>query len=169
MKRKTSTHRQLLRGSRAGFTVIEIGMVLVIAGILLGLAVPGFQKMQRNRAAQNARDSFVWLSNRARARAIETGTTQLLEINPPTDRAWIVRRGGTLANDTLQMVHYPTEYGSAVTTVANTKITVCYNPRGYAWECSPGNSPTTDVNITFEHAARSAVARVKPLGQVERL
>jgi len=168
MKRNSGNRRQFPRGSRAGFTLIEMGFVLVIGGILLTIAIPGFSNVQRNKAAQNARDSFVWLANRARARAIETGTTQLLEIDPATDRAWIVKRNGTLATDTLQTVSYPSEFKATAATSTNAKITLCYNPRGYAWACDATFSPTFDVSVTFQFASRSAVALVRPLGQVER-
>ena len=161
--------RRRFSQARPGFSVVEMGVVLMIAGILIAWTIPGFTRMQRNRAAQNARDSFVWLSNRARARAVETGTTQLLEIDPASSRAWIVKRNATLATDTLQTVHYPTEFGARVTTSTSAKVTLCYNPRGYAWRCDLTFSPNADVPITFAHGGKSAVARVKPLGQVERI
>jgi prepilin-type N-terminal cleavage/methylation domain-containing protein len=167
-QRTVRTGGRAFQGNRPGFSAIELVIVLVIGGILAAYAIPGFSGLQRNRAAQNARDSFVWLANRARARAIETGTTQLLEINPITDRAWIVKRNPTLATDTLQVVHYPTEYQATVSAGLSTVITLCYNPRGYAWDCAAG-SPAADVDITFTNAGRNAIARVKPLGQVERI
>ena len=89
--------RRRFNGARPGFSLVEMGVVLFIAGIIIAWTIPGFTRMQRNRVAQNARDSFVWLANRARARAVETGTTQLLEIDPANSRAWIVKRNPTLA------------------------------------------------------------------------
>jgi hypothetical protein len=102
------------------------------------------------------------MAARARSRAIERGQVTLLEIDVAAERAWIVRRntGTALASDTLEKVRFDTERSVQITG-SGPKVTVCYNPRGYAFVCSTG-SPTTNVDV-------SAIARVKPLGQVERL
>jgi prepilin-type N-terminal cleavage/methylation domain-containing protein len=153
---------------RPGFSMVEMVIVIVIAGIIASFTIPSFNNTQRNRMAQNARDSFVWMGARARSRAIEMGTTFLLEVDPATERAWIVRRNPTVAADTLQMVDFTTEYASTITTSTNNTVTVCFNSRGYAWACA-GTSPTSNVDVTFSHAQRIASARVKPLGQMQRL
>ena len=96
------------------------------------------------------------------------GTTWLLEVNPATERAWIVRRNPTVAADTVQMVDFTTEFASTITTSTNATVTICFNSRGYAWACS-GNSPAGNVDVTFSHAQRTSSARVKVLGQMQRL
>jgi hypothetical protein len=73
-----------------------------------------------------------------------------------------------VASDTLQIVSYPSEYQTTISTAANTVITLCYNSRGYAWSCA-GTSPASNVDVTFTHAHRTSLVRVKPLGQVQRL
>lgn len=160
-----------LRGRRDGFTMVELALVMIIMGIIASFAIPSFNNMQRSRGATNARDAFVWMSARARSRAIETGATQLLQVDPVNDRAWIVlrRQAGTpMAADTLQMINFPVEHNATLTTAGNTLFTVCYNPRGYANRCD-ASSPNTNVDVTFDHASKTATARVKLLGQIERL
>jgi prepilin-type N-terminal cleavage/methylation domain-containing protein len=166
---KTSS---IWRARRGGFTLLELAIVLSIAGVIASFAVPSYQNIKRSMAAQNARDAFVWMASRARASAVERGTTYMLELDPAADRAWIVlRRVGSPAEaqDTLQKVDYPSEFGATVSTAANTRVTLCYNPRGYAWRCNTSYSPSTNVDITFTQGATSAAARAKVLGQVERL
>ena len=164
MKRPTNASR------RAGFTLIEALLVLIISGILLGYAIPAFNGLTQRRNAQNARDAVVWMAARARARAIEQGQVQLLEIDPANHRAWIVRRntGTALASDTVETINFLNEQKTTLSTAANTKITICYGSRGYAIACS-GNSPTANVDVTFTFNDRTAVARVKPLGEIESL
>ena len=162
--------RPKIANRRAGFTLVEVLLVLIIGGILLGYAIPAFTNLTQRRNAQNARDAVIWMAARARARAIEQGQIQLLEIDPASDRAWIVRRntGTALASDTVEKINFVTEQKATVNTTANTKITVCYGSRGYAIQCA-GTSPTTTVDVTFTFMDQAAVARVKPLGEIESL
>ena len=131
-------------------------------------AIPSFTRLMNDRNAQNARDALVWMANRARARAVERGNVQLFEISPARNAAWIVRRNGTTAADTLQVVRFGTEHKATITTSTANTITVCFSPRGYAFRCT-ANSPAANVEATLTHAGKSARARIKPLGQVERL
>ncbi len=153
---------------RGGFTLIELLMVMIIGAVLLSMAIPSFTRVSAGQNARNARDAFVWMGSRARSRAIERGQVTLLEIDPASERAWIVRRntGTPLASDTLEKVDFAAEKTVQVSGAG--KVTVCYNARGYAFSCS-GDSPNANVNVTFTHGGKSAIARVKPLGQIERL
>lgn len=164
-----ATMRTRISTARAGFTLVELLVVIIIGGVLLGIAIPSFTNLTKGRNAQNARDAVVWLAARARGRAIERGEVHLLEIDPPNERAWVVRRntGTPLASDTVETVSLADQYATTVSTTANTKITLCYGPRGYAFTCT--GSPTSNVDVTFTHIDRTARARVKPLGQIERL
>jgi type IV fimbrial biogenesis protein FimT len=156
--------------ARGGYTLIELLLVMIIGAVLLSMAIPSFTRMTAGQNARNARDAVVWMAARARSRAIERGEVVLLEIDPPSERAWIVRRntGTALASDTLEKTNFGTEQSVTLSTTSNNRLTLCYSPRGYAFTCS-GNSPGSNQNVTFLHAGKSAIAVVKPLGQIERL
>lgn len=164
-KRATMRVRPRLQ---AGFTLIEIAVVLFIAGLVIAIGMPSVTQSMQQRYARNARDAFVWNANRARARAVQTGRTVLLQVNPGTERAWIVRRNPTAASDTLLTIDFEDEFQSTISTTANTTMTICYSPRGYAYQCD-ASSPTGTVDVTFTHGVYTAQARVKLLGQVQRL
>jgi prepilin-type N-terminal cleavage/methylation domain-containing protein len=155
-------------GLRSGFTLVELLLVLIIGGILMSYAVPSFTRITSAQNAQNARDRLVWMANRARSTALTQGRVELLEISPARNAAWIVRRGGTTAADTTEIVNFTGEYTATVTTSTNNTITVCYSARGYAFVCT-GNSPTANVDATITHIDKTATARIKPLGQIERI
>lgn len=161
--------RRRIGSARGGFTLVELLLVMIIGAVLLSMAIPSFTRVAAGQNARNARDAVVWMGARARSRAIERGEVVLLEINPATERAWIVRRntGTALASDTLEKVSFQTERSVDISGITS-QLTLCYNPRGYAFKCS-ANSPVTNQDVVFSHAGKTATARVKPLGQIERL
>jgi type IV fimbrial biogenesis protein FimT len=62
-----------MKRTDAGFTLVELMVVLVVAGILLSIAVPSFQNMIRvNRMAAAAND-FTFALMRARTEALKLG------------------------------------------------------------------------------------------------
>jgi prepilin-type N-terminal cleavage/methylation domain-containing protein len=161
--------RPRTRSAREGFTLIEMLIVMIIFGALLTFAIPSFTRMSKGRSAQNARDALVWMGARARARAIERGEVQMLKIDPGNERVSIVRRttAAAVATDTLEAINFATVHSSTISTTANTVIILCYSPRGFAITCA--SSPNANVDVTFTHSDKTAVARVKPLGQIERI
>jgi prepilin-type N-terminal cleavage/methylation domain-containing protein len=163
--------RNRIGTARGGFTLVELLLVIIIGAVLLSMAIPSFTRVSAGQNARNARDAVVWMGARARSRAIERGQVTLLGIDPANERAWIVFRrttGSAVASDTLEATDFGNAQSVQLSTASNNKITLCYNARGYAFTCT-GTSPGSNVDVTFTHAGRSAVARVKPLGQIERL
>lgn len=56
-----------------GLTLVELLVLLVVAGLLLALAVPSFHAMYAKRAVDSALSSFIDDMNLARAEAIQRG------------------------------------------------------------------------------------------------
>lgn len=158
MNRYPETH-----GKQAGFAAIEIVVVIMIAAVLMGMAIPAFGRVQARRGVINARNTLIALAARARAHAVERGENVYLEIDPVTNRAW-VRRG----TDTIQVVQYSGEFAAEMQLASNTStVAICYSSRGFAREsCNAGTLP--DV-VTFRRGPETARARIRPLGQVESL
>jgi prepilin-type N-terminal cleavage/methylation domain-containing protein len=167
----SARERYVLR-DRAGFTVVEMLAVIVIAGILAGLAITPARRYLENRDAANARNAFTYLSVRARSAAIERGQVARLQIDPVGDRAWIVM-GRSGAGDTLDpVVRFASEYDTDVVISGNQVLTVCYSPRGIALasgfsagSCGGGVAGST-MHVDFRRGNSTARAMVRPLGQV---
>ena len=164
------TGRTVSGARRGGFTILELLVVIGIAGVLMTYAIPRLHGARAARNARNARDVYAWTAQRARARAIQTGQTQVFGLNPSTDRVWIVRRGGTLASDTLLTINFQTQYDAQVSSSPNSAVNVCYNPRGFAFARGPAcNVSFVTDTVTFTHSTYTSRAIVKPLGRVEKL
>jgi prepilin-type N-terminal cleavage/methylation domain-containing protein len=147
---------------RAGYTLLELVLVLTIAGIMGALVVPAYGDLRDRQHARNARDAFVWLGERARLHAVERGATVVLELDAQAGRAWAVRRGTA---DTLDVLDFA---GSGVTvTGPDAQVRLCYGPRGYATAC-PAGSAALPADARFRSPRASSTVRIHPLGQMER-
>lgn len=156
-----------MKVARPGITLIELIIVLVIGGVLTGVA---FSQMGRNAArqeARNARDAFVVLASRARAAAIETGSVVRLEVDLGDGTARVLP-GRSGSSDPIERKSFSAEHGVQLTAAgaAGSTVIVCYSPRGYAVSCE--NSIDDDVTLTFRRVDHSFDALIRPLGQVER-
>lgn len=150
-----------MRNRTAGFTGIEILVVLAIAGILMGMALPAFGRAIARRGALNARDTLVTMGARARSVAIERGATVKLGVDVPAGRAWIAD-----GVDTLQVLDYAGEFDAKLRTMRNAPLLeVCFTPRGIGGACGSTVLPDTVIFIRGSHTARAAV---RVLGQVTK-
>jgi prepilin-type N-terminal cleavage/methylation domain-containing protein len=95
-----------MSGRRAGFTLREIAIVLVILAITTGVVVPAFARLDEQDAAQPA-DAVLQLLRAARRTAIEWGITVRVVLDPTSGRFRVDTSGvggtGTLADTALQL------------------------------------------------------------------
>lgn len=144
---------------RHGFTLIEMVITILVGGILLSIAVASFGAVQSRTSVRQARNVFAGVHARARAHAVEFGTTTLLEVDVGGDSVWISRN-----DTTLEAIGFRSEFGVDLTAGA-TRYTLCMSPRGYAdTACT---SFAGAVTLTFERGTESMIATMLPLGQLE--
>jgi prepilin-type N-terminal cleavage/methylation domain-containing protein len=155
---------------RSGFSLIEVIIVLLIAGVLGGLAAPQISKYTSKRAVHNASTALVHTAAQARAQAIQTGQEVEMRVRPTSNSVVIVSAGDTvgrldLASGPVRATLVGTAAGTATPSTA--EFVVCYVPRGYARpSCGDDKLPRT---ITFASpSARDTARAVITVGQVER-
>ena len=75
--------------TRAGFTLIEIILVVVISIILAGIALPHFAQTYRGSQLRTASRMIVRMSRYARSMAILRNTTLIMAISPETSEVYL--------------------------------------------------------------------------------
>lgn len=151
---------------RAGLTLVELLLVIAVAGILSTIAVTRVRDHVARQGARNARDEFVYMAARARAAAIERSRNVRLEADPATSRVRIVT-GRAGEGDTLEIRRYGMDFNTTVTTSDGQELTICYSPRGYA-DISCTSLQSGEISVGFTRGGETASALVRPMGQVIR-
>ena len=107
-----------MRLDKKGNSLIEVVMVLMIGGVLLDMSLKAAGPVTANLSLSAAQQSFVVLHARARAHAVERGTTAEFHVDPVGDSAWIEIDG-----ETLDVARY-----DAVNLEASGGLRVCMSP-----------------------------------------
>jgi prepilin-type N-terminal cleavage/methylation domain-containing protein len=141
-----------------GFTLIELIIAIMIGAILTSLAVKGFGNTSTNLAAKQARNVFSGMAARARAQAIESGSTTVLIANMAGDSVMIFAQGGV-----VETVLFSEELSVELqSSVGNFRV--CMGPRGYAdMDCS---SSSSTIKLSFTAGANTESLEILPLGQL---
>jgi|ERR1700733_159495 Tfp pilus assembly protein FimT len=87
MNRRKNTNR-----SSAGFTLLEICMVIAIIMILVGMAIPKFVQAISNYKLRAAADSVAWAMQSTRYQALQKGYTYELTVNSANNTYQVLSR-----------------------------------------------------------------------------
>ena len=136
---------------RSGYSLPEVALALVVAGLLLGIALPGFTAVKQEVAVEQAAMALVAAHRRARALAVARGHPAVLTV---AERSLRITLGGA------PLPHWtapgPLEEGVAVTGVPRD---LTFSPLGI----TTGLSNAT-FRLTLGAASRAVV--VSRLGRV---
>jgi len=128
-----------------GFTLVELMMVITIAGILLGMGIPAFGNYKANQQTFSTAESLVSALNFARSEAIKRrSTATIAPLTPNWSDGWTVATNGiTLSN-----------YGAAegVTISASSPTAPIYNRDGRL-------SAAADISFSITVNSHSSASR----------
>lgn len=136
-----------MRTDSAGFTLLELILVLLIIAITLMAAAPSLAGFGRGRSAVNTAGKFVAVARWARSQAVSDGTTYRLNIDPPNGRWWLTKDNGTT------FVKVDTAFGQEMKVPDDVKMTTDAT--------QVDGTPT----IVFDPSGRSDPAVVRFVGQ----
>ena len=99
------------RKHRAGFTLLELVVVMAIMAIIVGMAAPSLRGFAAGRQSVNAADQLVTLTRWARSQAIADATTYRLNLSTQDGTFWVTAQdaGGfhKVATSLGQVFHVP--------------------------------------------------------------
>jgi prepilin-type N-terminal cleavage/methylation domain-containing protein len=84
----------VIRQSRAGFTLIEVAIVLAVIGVMTMIAVPSWNQWQRNQQVKDASISVAKAFSLARGEAIRTGNNHIVFFQEDTAGAVLSDESG---------------------------------------------------------------------------
>jgi prepilin-type N-terminal cleavage/methylation domain-containing protein len=162
------------RGNR-GFSLIELLFVIVIGGVLAGVAMSGFGNVRDVMAARSAKTSFMTMHQQARAMAVERGETIFIVVYTTQDRIVFYTPSGGF----FDPVFFRDEFGVDIRTsiggvTTNFSYYMCMTPRGYAdVNCGSyaalgyaATMGTNEFDVEFWVGTNSDAVTVLPLGQL---
>jgi prepilin-type N-terminal cleavage/methylation domain-containing protein len=151
--------------ARAGFTALELVVVLAIAATLAAMALPAVARVRTSAALQNARHAVVSTLALARATAIRYGRPVVVRVDPAADRLWIEAdttvSGGGAAADTVRTLYLSDEWR---VDLESDRAAICFDGRGLgttAAEC-----PLPGATLVLAREGRADTVRVSAVGRV---
>jgi Tfp pilus assembly protein FimT len=159
------TQRDSGLGDRAGFTVAEVTLILVVLAVLFALLLPRMSAFLRRGQLRSAVAELTEAHDLARASAIRFGRPVELHLDAVRGTFWVeadtsMRRGG---RDTVGAVHRISSDGITMT---STRAVLCFDRRGLGY--SGGDCEPPDALITFSLSGRTETIRTNASGQMVR-
>lgn len=162
MKRVSDGKRSIRSPARPGFTLVELLIVVIIAGVVGTLAVPPIQEYRNARNAVSARDAFIMISARARAAALEHGKLVLLTVSGSKDSVFVAVRDDDGTQTRIDSLGIRADWA---TDLIGGDRTICYTPRGFVHpSCLDGDE--LPVTYTFSTSTSDVDAQLT-FGRVE--
>src|SRR5690349_25056552 len=120
--------RPASRVTSRGFTLIEILIVVMMVGIVLGLGLPKLVQNYNMRATSTAADAFARAHELARATAVRFGRIGEIHIDAANARWWV--DVDTSGRGQSGLIGYVRSYDTRGVTMTSTDTLMCFDMRG---------------------------------------
>lgn len=158
---RASTHSSRARrlARRAGLTLVEIMIVVAVAGTLMAVAIPRFAEFNNRRQIRSAKLRLATAIATARQGAIQRGTPLRLHVHSSRIRVTRVSGGGLVG----LVAPVDTLYGVNVTVEPSWAEHYDFNSRGFA----QGLGSRVKYRLTKSGAPADSIC-VSRLGMIQR-
>ena len=126
------------RTSVAGFTLVELLIVITIASILAAIALPSFKSLNESQRVKNAAYEIYSVLNLARSEAIKRNKNITVTPSP----SWTALASINVADGGVTLVDRPTPKGIKITASASATSGITYQHNG--------RTSITAAPITFQ-------------------
>ncbi|UCC81541.1 MAG: GspH/FimT family pseudopilin [Gemmatimonadota bacterium] len=148
-----------------GFTIVELIIVLVMAGVIMAVISPSLSRAFRRTGVRAAVDEFSSTHSLARSAAVRFGRMAELHIDVDASAFWVEvdtsSAGGVM--DTVGVVKY--QQGNDVT-IKSTRALLCFDARGLP--TTRGACEAPDAEIVFSSGSRVDTITITALGRILR-
>ncbi len=154
------------RMNRAGFTILDIILVVTFVGLLAGITFPRIADVQSRFAVRGAVTAFMSAHSLTRATAIRVGGVAELHIDATNDRFWIevdTTLAGSGVMDTIGLV---VDVGAQGLTLTSTQSLLCFEGRGMPSSASGCATTGATIAFTFDNEADTILTTT--LGKILR-
>lgn len=149
----------------AGFTIVELLTVLVIAGIAVSAGWPRLAEAYSRRMTGTVADQIVQLHDLTRSAAVQHGRMAELHVDAANSRTWIeVDTAGTgSAVDTIGGVR---DFSGEQVEISTYTSVLCFGPRGLPVTADGCGGPTATIAVS--HSGVTETLYVQSNGTIER-
>lgn len=149
-----------MRKLKAGFTLIEILLVIVIVGIMMTVAIPYLRTSSTKTAVRGAGDTIARLYATARATSIQRGKISWLVLNHTASTVMVIAKkvSGTGVDTIVRPENLMTRYS---VTFTNSNDSLVFTPRGVGANLTP-----TTVIITSSAQGIVDTVTIYPTGKI---
>ena len=151
-----------MRRPRAGFTLIEILLVIVLVGIMMTVAIPYLRTSSSKTNVRGAADTISRLYSTARATSIQRGKVAWLVLNHTANTVMVIaKRVNATGIDTIvKPENLNTRYSVTFTDSSDSLV---FTPRGIGANLTP-----TTVIITSTTQGIVDTVVIYPTGKIKR-
>ncbi len=154
------------RMNRAGFTLIEMVVVISFVGLLAGITFPRITGVQSRFALRGAKMAFMSTYAMTRAIAIREGAVAELHIDATNDRFWVEVDTTLAGSGVMDTIGSIVDVGAEGVTLSSTQSLFCFDGRGMpslATGCA-----TTGATISFAYDTQADTILTTTLGKILR-
>lgn len=150
---------------KKGFTVVELLVVLILAGIAIAIISPSLSRAFRRTGVRAAVDEFSSTHSLARSTAVRYGRLAELHIDAVGMAFWVevdTSSGGGV-RDTIGVVKY---LDANDVTVQSNRALLCFDARGLP--STRGSCESADAQLIFTSGSRVDTVSITALGRILR-